>query len=173
MTTGPSQDTTTYPEGGTSRKLTRPESPNRPTERAGRMRGRTQHHRTTTGKRGSRRMLFVFAVGSGSYCHDWASHCSVFGSSPPKTPNAATLRVGLECLVLSLGRCKEPSYIMQLIKAGFCEQSFQRNTEGPLLGVQKSQCAKKRLQLWYFCLYGSSWGRILDEEAVMRNFKQT
>ena len=38
MTTGPSQDTTRYPEGGTSRKLTGPESPKGPTEGAGRTR---------------------------------------------------------------------------------------------------------------------------------------
>ena len=39
MTTGPSQDTTRYPEGGTSRKLTGPERPKGPTEGAGRTRG--------------------------------------------------------------------------------------------------------------------------------------
>ena len=51
--------------------------------------------------------FFGVCVGSGSFCHDWASHCSVlfwsldalfvFGLplSPCKTPNAATLRVGL------------------------------------------------------------------------------
>ena len=39
MTTGPSQDTTRYPEGGTSRKLTGPEGPKGPTEGAGRTRG--------------------------------------------------------------------------------------------------------------------------------------
>ena len=38
MTTGPSQDTTRYPEGGT-RKLTGPEGPKGPTEGAGRTRG--------------------------------------------------------------------------------------------------------------------------------------
>ena len=42
MTTGPSQDTTRYPEGGTSRKLTGPEGPKGPTEGAGRTRGGTQ-----------------------------------------------------------------------------------------------------------------------------------
>ena len=41
MTTGPSQDTTRYPEGGTSRKLTGPEGPKGPTEGAGRTRGGT------------------------------------------------------------------------------------------------------------------------------------
>ena len=39
MTTGPSQDTTRYPEGGTSRKLTGPEGPKGPTKGAGRTRG--------------------------------------------------------------------------------------------------------------------------------------
>ena len=41
MATGPSQDTTRYPEGGTSRKLTGPEGLKGPTEGAGRTRGGT------------------------------------------------------------------------------------------------------------------------------------